>query len=190
MEVYASTYGRVLTVATAVAAVIAVGGVIAAGELRSSLLAVAVAGLVVGASWALFWRPCVVLDDGGVTVVNVVRTVHVPWPVLDGAEASWSLVVLTPQHRWTAWAAPRASGTSQGLVRRGGKGTLKPGRATAEVVAAAITARHDALVDSGALDGARRVAEQQCITETVTWHRGTIAGAIALVTLIGVVATL
>ncbi len=200
-DVYVSTYGKVLTVATGIAGVLAVVGVATAGDLRTTLLAAAIAGLVVGAAWALFWRPRVVLDDAGVTVVNVVRTIAVPWPLLDGAEAGWSLVVRTAGHRWTAWAAPRASDSAQAVRRTArrrpkagdtadGQAERRVGRATAEVVAAAIQARQDALVASGALDGARRQAEQQGITETVTWHLGTIAGALALVALIGVAATL
>ena len=34
--------------------------------------------LVVGACWALFWRPCVVVDDAGVRLVNPFRTIDVP----------------------------------------------------------------------------------------------------------------
>ncbi|MCV2396414.1 PH domain-containing protein [Actinotalea sp. M2MS4P-6] len=192
MDVYVSTYGRVLTVVTAAAGALGVGGVVSGGDLRTSVLAVAIAGFVVGMSWALFWRPRVILDDGGVTVVNVVRTIQVPWPLVVDAEAGWSLVLSTPRHRWTAWAAPRASGTQQTLSQaaRRGRPPAEPSRASAEVVAAAIRRRQDELVASGALDGARRAAEEQGVTETVTWHRGTIAGALALVTLVGVAATL
>lgn len=190
MDVYASTYGKVLTGLTVIAAVLAVGGVVASGDLRSSLLAVAFGGLIAGASWALFWRPRVELDDAGVTVVNVVRTIHVPWPLVVDAEAGWSLVVVTPRHRWTAWAAPRASSSARALQSRPDRPPAPPSRASAQVVSAAIRSRQEAMIESGALDGARRAAEEQGIGETLHWHLGTIAGGLALFTLAGVAATL
>lgn len=201
-EVYASRYGRVLTVTLAVVGVIVVVGLAAAHDPRGLALAVTGSGLAVGGAWALFWRPRVEVSDGGVTIVNVVRTVHVPWPVLVEAEPGWSLVVRTTRRSWTAWAAPRASGTSAGLRRVGGR----RGRdlfarlrrddeaphvraATSEAVAAAITGRQDALVAAGHLDGARLVAEKHGLAETVTWHRGTIAAALALATALVLAAT-
>ena len=188
-EVYASTYGRVLTVALAAVGVLVVIGTASVGEPRPLALGALGSAALVGGAWALFWRPKVEVSDGGVTVVNVIRTVHVPWPVLVEAEPGWSLVVRTTGHRWTAWAAPRASAAGTGLrtmrARRRGPDRAEHAperqRATSDVVAAAITRRQDALLAAGHLDGARRIAEQAGLAETVTWHCGTIAAALALV---------
>ncbi len=136
------------------------------------------------AAWALFWRPRVEVSDGGVLVVNVTRTIEMPWPVFVAAEAGWSLVVTTTHGRWTAWAAPRASGTGAALRR--GRPRRPVGRRRDRAPGAsgrpprwwpqAITQRHDALVSAGHLDGARRVAEREGIRPAVTWHVATIAG--------------
>lgn len=72
--------------------------------------------LVLGAttSWALLWRPCVRVDPAGVTMVNVVRTITVPWPAIVEVETRWGLTLVTPYGRFTAWAAP-APGAAHAL---------------------------------------------------------------------------
>jgi hypothetical protein len=56
------------------------------------------------AVWALFLRPAVLLDKGGVTVRNIVRDVHIPWGVLTDVESRWNLKVLVGDRGYTAWA--------------------------------------------------------------------------------------
>ena len=65
--------------------------------------------------WALFWNPRVVVDDSGVTMVNVLRTVHVPWPAITDIDTRWSLTLFTAYGKFVAWAAPSAG-------RYGGRG--------------------------------------------------------------------
>lgn len=186
-RVFSSGYGRVLTVAMGVVAVVVVAGVATAGDARLLVLAVTGSALVTLATWALFWRPRVEVSDGGVLVVNVLRTVEVPWPVLDRVEAGWSLVVHTATGRWTAWAAPQ--GSAVGAARRAraaatsaaGLGAAgRRERATADTVAAAVGERQAALLAAGHMEGARRTAEANGLRERVTWHLGTIAAAVAL----------
>jgi hypothetical protein len=153
-----------------VVAVVVVAGVATAGEVLLLVLTVAASALAALLTWALFWRPRVEVSDGGVLIVNVLRTIEAPWPVVDRAEAGWSLVVHTRTGRWTAWAAPQGSAL----------GAARPERATAEAVAAAVEERRTALLAAGHLDGARRAAEAHGLRETVTWHLGTIAAAVAL----------
>ena len=62
--------------------------------------------LVAGACWALFWRPEVVVDDGGVRLVNVSRTIDVPWPSIQAVDTKWALTLITAYGRFTGWAAP------------------------------------------------------------------------------------
>ena len=189
-------YGRVLTRtfrpaasrpvaigvwATAVA--VAVGGT-SAGDVRTAAAALSGAALGALAAWALFWRPEVVVSPGGVTLVNVLRTVHVPWPVLDDAVAGWSLEVRVGTRTWTAWAAPRARdahrATGGSRLRVQCRLTGGAEAATSDTTATAVRAMHDALVAAGHLDGARSTAEQHGLRETVTWHRATVAGVLAL----------
>ena len=62
--------------------------------------------LVTGLAWALYWRPEVVVSDAGVRLVNVLRTIDVPWPALRGTETKWALTLDTVWGRYRAWAAP------------------------------------------------------------------------------------
>jgi hypothetical protein len=63
--------------------------------------------------WALFWHPSVGIDDGGVELVNVFRTVRLPWPSIEQVDTRWSLTLHTAYGRFAAWAAP-ASGWQPG----------------------------------------------------------------------------
>ncbi len=200
-EVFVSRYARVLAGSTWLVALIVVGGFATQPDRGQLVLVAAAAGLAALGAWALFWRPRVEVSDGGILLVNVLRTIEVPWPVFSDATPRWSLEVRTADGHWTAWAAPRSSGTARALrdaprsraeresmsLQRRGSDTS--GAASAETVAAAIERRHAALVAAGHLDGARRTAERAGLRETVTWHRGTIAAALALAALTAVLAT-
>lgn len=61
------------------------------------------------AGWALFWRPEVRLQPGGVEVVNVVSTVWLPWAAITGTRTRWGLELSTPQRPVSAWALPARS---------------------------------------------------------------------------------
>lgn len=62
--------------------------------------------LVAGLGWAMFWHPRVVVDFEGVTMVNVVRTITVPWPAIVEVDTRWGLTLVTVSGRYRAWAAP------------------------------------------------------------------------------------
>ncbi len=193
-DVFCSTPGRVLTGATALAAVLLVAFL--AGDVPTAdlLLAASLGALAVLVVWAVLGRPSVEVSDGTVVLENVLRTVTVPWPTLVGTEVGWSLVVRTTAGRWTAWAAPRASGTAR-AVRRGRDSTTEPVATTrsagdgerrrhpgtAEAVAAAIDERLAALRWAGHLDGAERMVAEHGLRPTVRWHRTTIGCAVGLV---------
>jgi hypothetical protein len=125
--VYRSGFGRMLTAVVGAlcgvtAVVTAVGGGV--GDLLRFGPWLA---LVAGACWAMFWRPRVEVSDGGVRLVNVTRTIDVPWPAITALEIRWALTLHTEYGRFTAWAAP-ASG--RGPVRKAARVELAlPGRA-------------------------------------------------------------
>jgi hypothetical protein len=60
--------------------------------------------LGLGAAWALFARPAVVLDVAGVTLRNVVRDIHIPWAALTDVQCRWNLRVVVQDRGYTAWA--------------------------------------------------------------------------------------
>ena len=146
--------------------------------------------LFVLAAWATFWRPCVVVSDAGVRLVNVSRTIDVPWPALQGIETRWALTLVTAYGRFTAWGAPapgaysafRAVGTRHPDTLAAGEDNGPSGRA----------ARHTIGRGSGAGpatlgEAARRRSPRPAAARTrrakVTWHLGTAAAAVALLAL-------
>ena len=122
-HVFRTTFAKVLTVAAAVVIAIAAGYSLVDGGLTAlwqTLPFLAVAG---GVIWVLFGNPRVEVSDGGVTVVNIVRQVHVPWPTLRGVDSQWSLSVKTTAGTYSSWAIPAASGMGMRLQnprKRGG----------------------------------------------------------------------
>ena len=101
------TFSRVLAVAVAGCALLALGLVGAQAGPLAALRLLPPLAVVVLLAWAVLWRPLVEVSDGGVLLVNPWRTVHVPWPALREVDEKWSLTVRTTDGRaFTAYAAP------------------------------------------------------------------------------------
>jgi PH (Pleckstrin Homology) domain-containing protein len=189
--VYRSNFGQVLTVVVGAlcgvtAVVTAVGG--GFGDLLRFGPWLA---LVAGACWTMFWRPRVEVSDGGVRLVNVTRTIDVPWPAITALEIRWALTLHTDYGRFTAWAAP-ASG--RGPVRKAARvefalpsraASRRPDPVATNVAGAAgdaaelVIDRWEQLRAAGHLDNP--VLEHAHVP--VRWHVGTIAAGAALVAL-------
>jgi hypothetical protein len=56
--------------------------------------------------WVLFWRPAVVVSDTAVVLENPFRVVEVPWEALVQVDTRYSLTLITPGRKYSAWAAP------------------------------------------------------------------------------------
>lgn len=56
--------------------------------------------------WHVFYRPHVAVGADGVTVVNPLRTVAVPWAALVEVRTQYALTLVTPHAVVRAWAAP------------------------------------------------------------------------------------
>jgi hypothetical protein len=148
--------------------------------------------LVAGACWALFWRPCIVVDDGGVRLVNVLRTIDLPWPSIFVVDTKWALTLVTAFGRFTGWAAP-APGLRQILLAgREETAHLPSSTASADGIrpgdlpsspsggaALLIRRRWEALREAGHLENPRLEHE----SAPITWHVGTIVAGLALVAL-------
>ena len=188
--VFRSMFGRVLTVA--IGAICAITAVVIAvsGNLADFLGFVPWLALLAGACWATFWRPRVEVSDGGVRLVNVMRTIDVPWPAITGIETRWALTLLTAYGKFTAWAAPAPG---RGAMRKATRVDphLLLGRAVGAAAtdapleitvgpageAAEIVRDHwERLRAAGHLDNP--VLEHERVP--VRWHLGTIAAGIAL----------
>lgn len=56
--------------------------------------------------WAVLWRPHMTVGDDGVEVVNVLRTVRVPWAALVHIDTRFALTLVTPTRKVAVTAAP------------------------------------------------------------------------------------
>jgi len=145
--------------------------------------------LIAGTCWATFWRPRVEVSDGGVRLVNVLRTVDVPWPAIQLIDTKWALTLVTAYGTFTAWAAPAPG--ARAAVRAGrreaahlprstyaGEG-IRPGDlpSSASGEAAALIRRHwEGLRDAGHLADPRLEHERV----PARWHASTIALGLVL----------
>jgi Bacterial PH domain len=137
--------------------------------------------------WATFWRPCVAVSDAGVALVNVSRTVFIPWPALHDVDTKWALTLMTAHGRFRAWSAPapgtRAAlfslvGTRKQHAPRGPE-VIRPGDlvdSPSGAAAALIRHRWDAVRAAGHLENPRLERERA----QVTWHVATALACAAL----------
>ncbi len=190
-SVFRPTFGRILSGTFGVLGAFALSVVFINDGTRAGLLFAPWAALVVGTVWAIYWRPEVMVDDGGVRVVNVLRTIHVPWPSIERIDTKWALTLFTAYGKITAWAAPAPGGFAsrmaglhdlKGLPEStyGVGDSIRPGDlpGTPSGAAALVVRRHwEQLRDAGHLDDPR--LEHQSVP--VVWHYRTILGAAVLV---------
>ena len=198
--VFRPTFGRIL--AGAIAVLCAVGLIMAV--VQDGLPAVWQVGpwlvLVAGAVWATYWRPEVAVDESGVRVVNVLRTIDLPWPSIQRVDTKWALTLVTAYGKYTAWAAPAPGGIA--TARAASKGTLRglpestygpersirPGDVPSSpsgAAAAEVRRRWEELRDAGHLDDPRL----EFARPPVHWHWRVIVAAPVLLA-IGVLAAL
>lgn len=124
--------------------------------------------LLVGYSaWVVFWLPRVEVDDAGVTLVNPLQTLKVPWSTIILVDTKYALALVTPKGRFTAWAAPapgvmsalrdsRRSARSESRDRSGTSYTsIRPGdqrTSDSGVVADIVRRRLTRMAEDGNLD--------------------------------------
>lgn len=146
--------------------------------------------LVAVLAWALFWRPMLIVEEHGITVVNVLQTHFVPWPAIERLDTRFSLTLYSATRKIPVWVSPapgrhrvlglsRADFTGVGESARGEHGSLRPGDAVSTPsgnLAQLIRGHWERLRDAGMFD--RGVDPEAA---TVTWHGLTIAVVVALV---------
>ena len=150
-------------------------------------------GLAAVLVWALFWRPRVTVDDGGVHLVNVLRTIDVPWPAIQRIDTKWALTLITAYGAFTAWAAPAPGGLAVARMNPADRrelpesafglgGSIRPGDlpgTPSGAAAAVVRRRWEELRDAGYLDEPRL----EFVAVPVRWHATVIAISLALLTL-------
>jgi Bacterial PH domain len=143
--------------------------------------------------WATFWRPRVAVSDAGVQLVNVTRTIFIPWPALEAIDTKWALTLVTAYGRFKAWSAP-APGTRGALMSLSGsrreydprhrqpEEVVRPGDlidSPSGSAAALIHRRWDEVRAAGHLENPRLEHDRA----PVTWH---IATGVAVLGLLAV----
>ncbi|MCU1583360.1 MAG: hypothetical protein QOD27_2229 [Microbacteriaceae bacterium] len=104
-DVIHSRFNRILAVVIwVISALLAAATLVNGTTVRLSDLAPAV--LVALLAWEALWRPFVQVDDDGVTLGNVLRTITVPWAALVHVDTKFALTLYTPGRHYAAWAAP------------------------------------------------------------------------------------
>ncbi len=81
------------------------------------------AALVCFLVYALFWRPRLVVDADGVTLVNVLRDVRIPFSRIRSVQTRYTMTVETEEGEFASWSAPAPGRTSaMSLSRREASG--------------------------------------------------------------------
>ncbi|WP_295124921.1 PH domain-containing protein [uncultured Leifsonia sp.] len=188
-EVFVSRFNRVLAVLIwAAAAALIVGLLVSVHDAR--LLYVVPCALFAFIGWAMLWRPRLTVADEGIEVVNVTRTIRIPWQALIHVDTKYALTLYTPGRKFPVWSAP-APGTARTLratrqetagrvgkpkvadsVRRPGDLLSTESGAAAEVV----RRRWAALQQSGAIDSG--LADETPVS--IRWHSTTLAVLVVL----------
>ena len=171
---------RALTIGVAGVAAVALAYFVTDGGIRELWRSGPTVLCIVVVTWALFWRPQVQISDGGVTVANILRTVHVPWPVLRSVDSKWSLTVTAADVTVSAWAVPASSGMAARTRRPGARSSQdspSPLRSTgnADAAALAIAERREALVEAGHL----KAQPIGTLASTRTWNVPEAAAIVA-----------
>ena len=112
-EVFVSRFNRVLAVLIwAAFTALAVGLLVSVHDRRLLYLVPCV--LFAYLAWAMLWRPRFDVDGQRLRVVNVTRTIEIPWAALIHVDTKFALTLYTPGHRYAVWSAP-APGTASTL---------------------------------------------------------------------------
>ena len=190
VERYRPLFGRILAVAVWACCVAAlVAQLIAQASGAPRLLPwLALVSLSV---WALYWRPLLSVDDAGVHLINVVRTIDVPWPAIQRIDTKWALTLFTGYGKFTAWAAPAPGMRRSAMLHKQRSevpksaviaGRVRPGDLPGSPSGdAAISVRRhwEQLQAAGFLDDPQLEFERA----PVTWHWFTIGAVVVLVAL-------
>jgi hypothetical protein len=192
-QTYRAWFGPVLTVVVSVLCLVSLLIVTFQNGVEQGLRAAPWLVLVAGSCWALFWRPHVVVSDGGVRMVNVTRTIDLPWPAIHSIDTKWALTLLTAYGKYTAWAAP-APGVHQAMrstkhdvehlpASTYSEDGIRPGDLPSSPSgnAALLIRRHwEELRDAGFLDDPKLEHDRA----TVNWHWRTLLVGAAVIGLV------
>jgi hypothetical protein len=179
-SVFVSRFNRVLAIVIwVITAVLLVTTLISGSSNRA--LSIIPATFVALFVWTALWRPYVRVDDTGVRVRNVLRTIDVPWNALIHVDTRYALTLFTPKHQFSAWAAPAPGRTGTAMARRAEShgrvdaaprvdGKVRPGDllgSESGQAAYIVRERWNALRDAGRVEAG--LADQTRVPQHVHW---------------------
>jgi hypothetical protein len=188
------TFGRVLSIVTAVIAALGLGGLVVAGDWSGLLRYGWGLLLLTAVAFALFWFPRLDVAEHEVTVVNVFVTQHVPWPAIQGVDTKYALTLRLPGGRKvTAWASPApnrysaqvTANSETRLAARDGMTSVRPGDllGTPSGAAAFVIRSHwEQLRDDGLLELG---VDASAIRRDIHWPTIVVLGVLTLATAVG-----
>lgn len=197
-SVFHSRFNRVVAIVIwALEAFVLVSNVIS-GEFAEGP-ALVVVPVVLGAVlvYAVLWRPSVAVSADGVTLVNVLRTIVVPWPALIDVDTRFSLSLRTPGGTFSAWAAPAPGRAGAAVANRAERrhgphsptpsigGRARPGdliSTESGEAAYMVRERWNELVEAGLVE----VGVAETTPVAIHWHW--VQGAVVAALIIAVVA--
>lgn len=176
-QVYRSGTAQVLGILTVLICAAALVSLALRGGTRDLLRFAGPVLAVAWVAWFGYWRPRVVLDDEGLIMRNVLRTVHVPWSAVREVHSRYGLRVDTADASYNAWAVAAPAGRDR----------LRGGDTEASLM---VRRRLERLRGLGLV--AEAGPEASPPEPRVAWELPALvsAGALALLTLTGVVLTL
>jgi hypothetical protein len=169
-----STFGKYLTISVIVVVVACLVALGVQGEVAVAVRFVAPLVTLGYLVWLVYWAPAVEVSDGGVRLVNVFRTIDLPWPAIERIDTKYALTLFTKYGRFVAWAAPSAgrhrfistpkedarglppSSFVAGTLGQGDLPNTESGDAAAVVRTRWEALRDGGHLDSGVLDGTIR----------------------------------
>lgn len=99
------------------------------GRWDTALASAPAVAFIVWGAWLVFARPCLLLHDQGLTIVNVVRTTTVPWGEVEDIVLRHQVAVVTRSgERVVCWGAPSSARSSVGTSRTPGPVRESSGR--------------------------------------------------------------
>ena len=135
---YRPLFGRILTGFVVALCLVGMIGLAAAGDWSNFVRTVWPLLFAATVVTALFWRPRIDIAESGVTVVNVFRSLEVPWPAIERIDTRYAVTLFTPGMKISVWAAPspgirgattisRSDVTNLSESAYGPGGTVRPG---------------------------------------------------------------
>jgi Bacterial PH domain len=162
-----SKFGKVLAALTVAVVAVLLAEMVLRGRWSDLMAYSGPLGIALLMAWAVWWSPYVEYSPAGVRLHNVVRSVFVPWPAIEGIDPRYGLTLHTAYGRFNAWAANRPSMAHSRKQPSAGQ-EMSAAEAVAQV--------RDTLMAAGHLDRPQLERSHAAIT----WRRDVLAATLSL----------